>query len=145
MDDLAKNVAERIGNLALATTPNSLVSCMQSLEEVQDCVHLVIVLRSEDPSSGDPELALRKADLVMDELHSIPQVIYDNDSTINARVTTAMDLISPAFPRIVISLHPLVNAATLALTARDEQHIAIALLDALCLAFSERFIPQSDA
>jgi peptidoglycan hydrolase-like protein with peptidoglycan-binding domain len=64
---------------------------------------------------------------------SIPQVVYDSDETINARMATALGLITGSCPQIVVRLAGISQESDL--SAREEQHAAVVLLDALCLAF----------
>jgi hypothetical protein len=68
----------------------------------------------------------------------VPRVVYngvDDDTTINARMATAIGLASGRQPRIVVLLTG--SAAEGGrLLPHEEQHAAIVLLDALCLAFS---------
>lgn len=138
-----RNVAERISNLALATTPVSRVVCAQSLEQAPDDSMLMIQLTMQTPESPQPT--------------EDPQVLYDSDTTINARMATALGLINPTQPEAQAQPQPqpqpqpptqpqpqpriVINVAYQpkdgqTLTQREEQHAAIALLDALCAAYT---------
>ena len=120
-DELARSIAERISNLAAATTSASRVVCAQSLDQAPDDSTLMIQLASVEPQAQEQE--------------TIPLVIYDNDATINARMATALGLTAAEQQRIVVYLgHSLRDGA--AFSSREEQHAAIALLDALCLSFT---------
>ena len=124
-DELARSIAERISNLALATTPASQVACAQSLEQVPDDSTLMIQLTSNR--------------MIIDEPDSTPLVIYDNDTTINARMATALGLATAEKMRIVVYLGSIPHDSDSdsdSFSSRDEQHAAVALLDALCLSFS---------
>jgi peptidoglycan hydrolase-like protein with peptidoglycan-binding domain len=119
LDETGCGVAVRMSNLALATTPSSRVTNAQTPEQVPDDAVLVVRL------TGDPS--------VLDERGFAPQVVYDSDETLNARVTTAVGLISGRRPRITV----LINTGSQEgekLSVREEQHAAVVLLDALCLA-----------
>ena len=124
-DELARNVAERISNLAMATTPASKVICAQSLEQVPDDSTLMIQLTSHSSKVAEPD--------------TIPLVFYDSDATINARISTALGLMTKRQMRIIVYLGNIPHDSdsdTDSITPRDEQHAAIALLDALCLSYS---------
>jgi peptidoglycan hydrolase-like protein with peptidoglycan-binding domain len=118
-DEIGRNIAERISNLAMATTQASLVVSAQSLDQAPSDSMLMLQITNE------------KRQKVRDESHipptAIPQVIYDSDETLPARIATAVELISTEQPRIMVLL------SRAPLTAREEQHAAVALLDALCL------------
>jgi peptidoglycan hydrolase-like protein with peptidoglycan-binding domain len=120
-DDVARGVAERVSNLASATTQTSRVTSVSSSEQVPDDSLLTVHLTSE-PSR-------------LDERGSIPQIIYDNDATLDARMATAISLIAPARPRIRVLLACGPHEGD-RLSAREEQHTAVVLLDALCLAYA---------
>ncbi|MDR2586641.1 MAG: peptidoglycan-binding protein [Coriobacteriales bacterium] len=127
-DSVACGVAERISNLAMATTMASLVVSTTSPEEVPAGPVLTIQLASAFAEAQ--EHAARGAEG--------PQVIYggvDDDATINARMATAIGLVSGEQPRITVLLTG-DTAEGGRLLPHEEQHAAIALLDALCLAFS---------
>ena len=79
-DELACSIAERLSNLAMATTSASRVACAVSLEQIPDDFTVRIQLTSIDAET--------------DEQDSVPLVIYDNDATINARMATALNLIT---------------------------------------------------
>jgi hypothetical protein len=138
-DELAGNVAERISNLAMATTPASLVDCVRTLSDSPDDQTLTIRLTSESPQPREIDQASGVGISDHGEEDQIPQVVYDSDMTINARVATAVGLATELHPQIIIRIcYPSVEEVVQgSLTMREEQHIAITLLDALCLAFSK--------
>jgi peptidoglycan hydrolase-like protein with peptidoglycan-binding domain len=134
-DDATRGVAERISNLAQATTATSLVTSVPSPELVPTGPGplLVIQLASlpapdgaerQEPASQHPEPAGQV---------TVPQVIYDNDATINARMATAIRLTTGSRPRITVFMGLLPREGE-KLLVREEQHAAVVLLDALCLA-----------
>jgi predicted transcriptional regulator len=125
-DDVAQRIAERISNLAMATTATSRMVCAQSLEQAPDDSTLMIQLTSVDFEADDQ--GENKQD-------TVPLVIYDNDSTINARMATALGLATTEQPRIVVYLGFKPQSGD-SFAHRGEQHAAIALLDALCLSFT---------
>jgi peptidoglycan hydrolase-like protein with peptidoglycan-binding domain len=119
MDDAARGVAERISNLAMATTAASLVVSVPSPEQAPDEALLIVQLTSA-PFKGAGKKRL-------------PQVIYDSDETIDARMATAIGLVTRRQPRITVFLACAPTEGT-TLSSREEQHVAVVLLDALCAA-----------
>lgn len=118
-DETGRIIAERVSNLALATTAASRVVSAQSLTQAPQQSTLMVQLTTDtvDPEDG------------------IPLVIYDDDATLNARIRTAIESLTPSQYRIIIQIAvPAIAAPDFC--ARDEQHCAVALLDALCLAFA---------
>jgi peptidoglycan hydrolase-like protein with peptidoglycan-binding domain len=127
IDSAACGVAERISNLAMATTAASLVVSATSPEQLPVASALLIQLLSEPASDALDGVAAQ-----------CPQVVYcgtKDDATINARMATAIGLAGGGQPRIVVLLSGS-TAEGGRLLPHEEQHAAIALLDALCLAFS---------
>jgi hypothetical protein len=155
MDETGRGVAMRMSNLAMATTQSSRVVNAQAPEQVPDGSVLVVQLASEP--------------LALEERDSVPQVVYDSDATINARMATAVGLLAGDHPRITVLIgtaaaspggegspalgstrsqtdETLSEDATLSedvtlledatLSESEEQHAAVALLDALCLAYA---------
>ncbi|MDR0350938.1 MAG: peptidoglycan-binding protein [Coriobacteriales bacterium] len=120
-DPSARQVAERMSNLALATTTASRAISAPSLEQAPPGASLLIRLSS---SSFEQ--------LPQDD--GSPQVLYDSDATIDARVATAIGL-AYGLPPLVTILLACGSDGTGQLSAREEQHAAVVLLDALCLAF----------
>ena len=144
-DEVARRIAERISNLAMATTSASRVACAQSLAQVPDGSTLMIELTSEvELANADlqPELqdALEQEAPEQGQGQSqgqgtIPLVVFENDLTLNARLATALELVTAQQPRIRLCLGYTPRDGQ-AFSAREEQHAAIALLDALCLSFT---------
>jgi hypothetical protein len=132
-DEVARSIAERIANLAMATTSGSLVVSIPTHERMPDAPLLEIHLTSAAAGTRKRAATLQSLDSL--ECGSVPQVVYDSDATVNARMATAIGLATGDRPRITVLL-----ARELAegdqLSPREEQHVAIALLDALCLAYS---------
>ncbi|HBT95127.1 MAG TPA: peptidoglycan-binding protein [Coriobacteriia bacterium] len=129
IDAATQSIAGRVCNLALATTANSLVFCGKPEDREIDEQILIVELVGRDGEAHRPEFDL--------EHSPIPKVIYDSDATINVRMATAIDLISSKHKKIIILLNYPTSGAEF-LSARQEQHIAIALLDALCSAFDQQ-------
>jgi len=144
-DELACRIAERISNLAMATTSASRVVCVQAKEQTANGFKLMIQLTTVETD--------------VPEQDKIPLIAYDSDETINARMATALGLLSSKQRRIVVHIavdfdrfdpdripdrvscgaHDHIhreNADEATPSSSDEQHAAIALLDALCLSFS---------
>lgn len=127
-DETGRNIAERVSNLAMATTQASLVVSAQSLDQAPDGSMLMLQLvceKRKEPRQVDDS----------SEPSPVPHVSYDNDGTLSARLATAIELTSTEQPRIVILFAREQDDKSL-LSPREEQHIAVALLDALCLAYS---------
>jgi peptidoglycan hydrolase-like protein with peptidoglycan-binding domain len=143
-DDVARGVAERISNLAMATTAASLVVNISSFESLEppkslepfeqlteDSVLIIQLVCASTASDGQPSASRKPKSAKRD---SVPQVVYDSDLTINARMATAIGLAAGRQSRITVLL-VCASREGESLSAREEQHAAIALLDALCLAF----------
>ncbi|NLG10365.1 MAG: peptidoglycan-binding protein [Coriobacteriaceae bacterium] len=114
---VGKAIAERVSNLALATTSASRVVSAQSLTQVPAQSTLMVQLATVqiEPEDG------------------IPLVLYDDDTTLNTRIRTAIESIASTENKIIVQIEvPAITAPDF--SARDEQHCAVALLDALCLA-----------
>jgi peptidoglycan hydrolase-like protein with peptidoglycan-binding domain len=120
-DETGRGVAMRISNLAMATTPASRVVNAKTSEQIPDGSLLVVQLTS-DPAE-------------LDEQDSVPRIIYDSDVTLDTRVATAVSLTAGDRPRVTVLLACGSQDGD-RLSAREEQHAAIALLDALCLAYA---------
>ena len=118
-DDIGRAIADRVSNLALATTPASQVVSAQLLNQVPEQSTLMVQLTTTavEPDDG------------------VPLVVYDDDATLNARIRTAIESILPTRQRITVKI-AVPAAAEPGFSPRDEQHCAVALLDALCLAFA---------
>jgi len=121
-DELACRIAERISNLAMATTSSSRVTCVSSPEQISDNSKLTIILTSKGGKAKEQD--------------SVPLVLYDNDATIGARMATALTLPATGQRRIVVHVAYSFDTDDADRASRREQHAAIALLDALCLSFS---------
>jgi peptidoglycan hydrolase-like protein with peptidoglycan-binding domain len=136
-DEIGRNIAERISNLAMATTSASLVVSVHSPKQAPDDLALMLQLVS-DAAGGAAAAGVAGA--------LNPQVIYDNDETLKTRMATAIKLVTDEQrrankrggerrrnPRITVLLPSRSKDGT-PLSPREEQHAAIALLDALCLS-----------
>jgi hypothetical protein len=128
VDSAARGVAERISNLAMATTAASKIVSVPSPEQAPDGSAIMLRLTSAGSSMAE-EAAVAEG--------SIPQVIYDSDETINARMATAIGLANGKRLQIAVRLAFASRQGSERqgeLSAREEQHAAVVLLDALCLA-----------
>jgi peptidoglycan hydrolase-like protein with peptidoglycan-binding domain len=146
-DATGRAIADRISNLAAATTPASRVVSAPSLDQVPSSATLMVQLaaagdhsaRENEASSGrdDP-----RATPQADDPRATPQVVYDSDITINTRLRTALEMCVPGKlemcvpgkARITVRLAIAPDDGK-AFSPREEQHAAIILLDALCEAF----------
>jgi peptidoglycan hydrolase-like protein with peptidoglycan-binding domain len=129
LDDTARAIAQRISNLALATTSASRVVSAQDLGQVPADTMLMVGLSCSGPVPVDAQAG------------KAPIVVFDSDETINARLHAAITTASATERlRVMVQLDLPVegvpgNNASTAWPARQLQHCAITLLDAICLAF----------
>ncbi|MDR3053534.1 MAG: peptidoglycan-binding protein [Coriobacteriales bacterium] len=118
-DELTRSIARRISNLATATTPLSKVVSAPSLAAApQQTLLMVHIVR---------------APYELDD--GVPLVYFDSDATLGTRMRTAIESSGGAQPHILVEL-ALEPANGMNFSGYEEQHCAIALLDALCLAFA---------
>jgi peptidoglycan hydrolase-like protein with peptidoglycan-binding domain len=124
VDNMARRIAERISNLALATTASSKVTSAQRLSQApQDSMLMVGLSCPDTPGIDKPP-------------HGIPHVLYDSDDTLPARLRTAIESTpGKQQQRVMVELITAGDNPQ-KLTTRQQQHHAIALLDAICLAYS---------
>jgi peptidoglycan hydrolase-like protein with peptidoglycan-binding domain len=160
-DETAHSIAERISNLAAATTPNALVTsaptpvCGKAVEvaRLDEAARLAGVapgkaveaapaqpLDTAQPPAPAP-FVMRLSCFPVAPGDGIPLVQFDGDATINARMRTAVETCrtgqarGQGQPCIVVEIELEPEEAP-AFSTRQEQHCAIALLDALCFAFA---------
>jgi len=118
-DPITRSVASRISNLAEATTPESRVTSADSIGGVPPQTMLLIQLTvaADRPRKGTPYVA------------------YSDDGNLAVRLRTASRAATSVPPRIVIDIPPSLFADLEHPTQREEQHIAVTLLDGFCSAF----------
>jgi len=113
-------IASRISNLAFATTAASKVTSADSMGVPPAETMLLVEL-----SIGEGE-----------GMRGMPHVVFSDDASLATRLRTALASVSGRPPRLLISIpesffvdfeHP---------TVREQQHIAVTVLDAFCLAWS---------
>ncbi|MEG0375436.1 MAG: peptidoglycan-binding domain-containing protein [Raoultibacter sp.] len=119
-DEFTRSVASRMSNLALATNPASKILSADTLlvapDESMLLVHIVL-----------PE----------EEAHeNVPRVSFDDEKTLALRLGSALEAAVSHPARIAVELPGAVWEDAGA--GRSAQHFAIALLDALCSALSQR-------
>jgi len=117
-DETARSIAERISNLAAATTPLSQVVSAQSLRH--------------PPQPSMFMVRLSNVPVALDD--GIPLVQFDGGATINMRMRMAIEACRDRQARIVVEIE-LEPEDGPVLSPRQEQHCAITILDALCFAF----------
>ncbi|MDR3037494.1 MAG: peptidoglycan-binding protein [Coriobacteriales bacterium] len=159
-DECGRAVAERISNLAMATTAASLVVSASTLEQAPDDSMLMVQLitppceaaAGAGEAAGATQAAMATSDVTQAtgmasaslsrssrssrvRTAQVPQVLYDSDHTLKARMATAISLITAEQPRVTVLLafQPQEGQR---LSPREEQHTAIVLLDALCSAYA---------
>lgn len=119
-ETIACEIASRISNLAKATTPESLVTSADSIEGIPSQTMLLIKILIE------PEV----------EEKGVPVVVFSDDPGLSARVKTAADSATTKPPRIDIRVPESCFVSISDPTVREQQHVAVTLLDAICTAFS---------
>jgi peptidoglycan hydrolase-like protein with peptidoglycan-binding domain len=163
-DDLGRRVAERFSNLAQATTTASKIVFVEGLAPglaqaggqaelpggkapgLVDGAGLILELTTvaaDDLSAGDidgqgqpgagpdSKILASGSDTV-----AVPQVVYDSDATLFVRLATAVGLLNAEQQRVLVFLRCPPRDGQ-GYSARDEQHMAIALLDAICLVYKK--------
>ncbi len=119
-DAASCEIASRISNLALATTPDSLVTSADSIEGAPPKTMLLVELSTQDAA----------------HVIGIPRVVFSDIETLASRIHTAATSANSTPPRIAVSLPASLFADIEASTVREQQHIAVTLLDACCIAFA---------
>jgi peptidoglycan hydrolase-like protein with peptidoglycan-binding domain len=126
-----RSIANRISNLAQATTAHAKVVSAAFLANGPSSDMLMVGLTSNDSNdSTDQNNAAAK------QPGSAAVAVYASDETLPARVQSALDSCAPKNRRITIQIDTKPNADGETLNTRQEQHCAIVILDALCAAFA---------
>ncbi|NTU89320.1 MAG: peptidoglycan-binding protein [Actinobacteria bacterium] len=118
-DDNARQIASRISNLALATTPYSRASSVESFQNAhpEGALHIEVIT-VKDPA-----------------IKGIPYVVFSDELSLVSRIRTAAKTAAVDNMRIAIGIpadsfidpeHP---------TSRELQHVAVTLLDAVCAVY----------
>lgn len=121
-DPISRNVAGRIWNLASATSDASRLSLAERADDVRDedaCV-LVLATADNEPSSGAHNVVVEGGDA----------------ASLAKQVRTAWRSAREGTPVVRVEL-PGTSAYDGSFTSREAQSLAVLLLDAICLAFSE--------
>ena len=131
-DTVGRRVAERFSNLAQATTAASKVAFVENhgqlpLDSVPDAGLILELTAEAEPRAGVS---------LGDDRESMPQLVYDSDATLFARLATAAGLINSEQHRAVVFLRRPPRDGD-SYSPRDEQHMAIALLDAICMVYKK--------
>lgn len=116
----ACQIASRISNLALATTQDSRVTSAESIKGAPSQTMLLIQI-ALTPSKGTK---------------GIPLVAFSDDGALAPRLQTAAKTVISVPRRIEISIPDAYFADPTNSTPREQQHIAVTLLDAFCVAFA---------
>ena len=120
IDTVSRSIARRISNLAMATTPDSKVTSADSIAVMPPSTMLLI------------ELTMRHEDT----MQHLPLVTFSDSGTLSKRIATAANTARTTPPRIIVYVPPEFFVDTTDPTQREEQHIAVVLLDAFCEAFA---------
>jgi peptidoglycan hydrolase-like protein with peptidoglycan-binding domain len=113
-------IASRISNLAFATTASSRVTSADSLETMPSKTILLIELSIGDESS----------------VLGLPHVQFSDDPSFVSRLQTALSAVQGEPPRLLISIPESYFADVNHPTVREQQHIAVTVLDAFCSAWT---------
>lgn len=122
LDEAGRAVASRVANLARATSEDAHVMSADALEAFPPSNMLMVGITVGDVEGQD----------------GIPRIEFSKDFMFSRRINSALSSISVTPQRLIIEL-PRQNpneAQDVILRERWEQHMAILLLDAFCLAFS---------
>jgi hypothetical protein len=116
-DDLGREVAERLANLAAAAHPDAVIAVQELSRSLPDRVRVVLTLSSA-PDASEP----------------VPRVRLPAgyDASLAARLVTAMESASGTRCEVVVDV-----CAGDALDERWLQHSAVGLLDGLCVALAD--------
>ncbi len=115
VDAMGRDIAERVVNLARATTPDALVELLAGDEEVDSGVALVLRVRESGMMSAEA---------------GTPVVVFRDDDRLASRLVTAAES-SPEAPAEVV----LEVSLTRSCGEHELQRTAVRLLDALCVVF----------
>ena len=113
-DDMGRRIAERLVNLAHATTPEAQMLLVADADEAASS-QLVIYIRGTGTSRA---------------LSGLPLVSVSDGDSLPARLLTAMEAAVGVRKSVVIEAHLNVSA-----DEREDQRTAVLLLDAICVAF----------
>ena len=122
LDSCGRGIASRMSNLAHATIADARVTSAETLGNAPSRTMLMAGIAScRVPASG-----------------GTPQVSYSDDRLFPQRLRTAMDSAERRPKRVVVDVSATVGDADLSPEdeERIEQHLAVVLLDAFCMAFA---------
>lgn len=113
-------IASRISNLALATTAESKVISADSMDRgpTENMLLVEIAIDNDESTRG------------------MPHVVFSDDMTLSARLQTALAMAQTAPRRLRVSIPASYFVDSTNPTVREQQHIAVTLLDAFCIACS---------
>lgn len=116
---ITRDIASRISNLAMATTPESHVTSADSIGGIppQTMMLIHIALCDSAPQAG------------------IPFVTFSDDGLLGQRLMAAARTAQNVPPRIVVDVPISFFADVATPTPREKQHVAVVLLDSFCSAF----------
>lgn len=122
LDDAGRAVASRVANLARATSEAAHVMSADAMEAFPPSNMLMVGIVVGEAEGQD----------------GIPLIEFSKDFTFSRRIISALSSINVTPRRLIIELSEQdpEDAKNIILRERWEQHMAIILLDAFCLAFS---------
>lgn len=121
LDETGRAVSSRVANLAWATTPAARVTSADALGEIPTQTLLKVgVCAGAAPVAG-----------------GVPVVELADDAAFAQRLSVAMESADPGERRVVVQVPtepPTAPDGTVMMDARFQQHLAVTLLDAFCVA-----------
>lgn len=122
LDEIGRGVASRIANLARATSEDAHVMSADALEAFPPSNMLMVGITSGEAPGQD----------------GIPVVEFSRDSMFARRIAIALSSTSATPRRMIIEIPPEGGSSETEIVTEErwEQHLAVVLLDAFCVAFS---------
>ena len=120
IDEVPRSIATRVSNLALATTPDSLVTSADSIQTMPSSTMLLVEITVEEGSAP----------------RRVPQVTFTDEPVLSSHILTAVNSATSTPPRIIVYVPQSMFVDPERPTEREQQHIAVVLLDAFCTAFA---------
>lgn len=122
LDDIGRGVASRIANLARATSDDAHVMSADAMEAFPPSNMLMVGITSNDVAGQD----------------GIPVVEFSRDNAFPRRISIALSSAKATPRRVIIEVPPRGGSSDSETVSgeRWEQHLAVMLLDAFCVAFS---------
>lgn len=122
LDEMSRTIASRVANLARATSDIAHVMSADALEAFPPSTMLMVGICSDEVDSQD----------------GIPVIELSDDFTFARRIQIALESVQGSPRRVIIEIpaYGVNEAGDKVMGERWEQHLAVVLLDAFCMAFS---------